>query len=305
MKRLYSSLFLLSLIWGSSFFFIKILLADYEPASIVFIRCLFGLITIAIIMIALRKPADFHKVPWRPMIIVGLFQTTVPWYLIGFSETKLATSMASVLNATTPLWTIIIGLLIFKVKAHRNQWLGVGLGFCGILVLFDLDLKHLISVDGIGVIAMLMATFCYGYSSQLSKRELNHLSVYQTVLYTLFIGMISSGILALSLESISLKPLIHQPVTTFSFIVLGSLSSAIGYMLFFYMLQRGSAEFSTMVTYLVPVTAIIWGVFLLDETIDWTLLAGLGFILLGVSISGNKPKTDMNPAKLKKSHRSK
>lgn len=299
MKRLYASLVLLSLIWGSSFFFIKVLLDYFEPASIAFLRCLFGVITIAFIMLILRKPLNVKKIPWRAMIIVGLFLTSVPWYLIGFSETRLTSSMASVLNATTPIWTIFTGLLFFNTKPLRNHWIGLVAGFCGILILLRINPEQIISVDLIGVIAMLAATCCYGYSSQLSKRGLHELTVYQTVFGTLLVGSISSGIIAFSFESISLKPLIDEPITTLSFFMLGSLGSAVAYMIFFYLIQEGSAEFSTMVTYLVPVTAIFWGLFLLEETIHWTLITGLAFILLGIFLLGRKPDQVSNAVNMR------
>lgn len=289
-QRLYGVFILLSLIWGSSFFFIKILLAHYAPASIAFLRCFFGLVTITIIMLVLRKPFHLRQIPWKPMVMVGLLQTAVPWYLLGYSETRITSSMASVLNATTPFWTTMIGFWWFHKQIHRNQWIGLFLGVCGIFILLDFHPKQFITVDFIGVLLMLATTFCYGYSSQVSKRDLGELSIYQTVWGTMFVGCLSSGIIALCFEPFTFAPLLKQPNVIFSFVMLGSMGSAVGFLLFFYMVQKGSAEFSTMVTYLVPATAILWGFLLLDEPIRWTLLAGLCLILIGVFLSERKPK---------------
>lgn len=224
------------------------------------------------------------------MVIVGLLQTSVPWYFLGLSETRLPSSVASVLNATTPLWTIIIGYRWFNRKVHRNQWLGLVFGFCGILILLDFHPEHFFSVDSFGVFAMLIVTFCYGYSAQVSKRDLSDLTLYQSVFGTMLIGCLSSGLFAISFEPITLRSLLTQPSVLFSFFMLGSMGSAIGYILFYYMVQKGSAEFSTMVTYLVPVTAMIWGYLFLGESIHWTLLLGFLLILLGVFLSNRKPK---------------
>lgn len=298
MKRLYAALILLSLIWGSSFFFIKILLNQYHPASIAFIRCFFGVVTISLVMLVLRQPFHLRKIPWKSMVLVGLFQTSVPWYFLGFSETKLTSSMASVLNATTPFWATVIGFLWFNRKTHRNQWIGLLLGFCGIFILLEFHPKHLISVDILGVLAMMVTTFCYGYSSQVSKRDLGELTLYQTVFGTLLVGCLASGLFAFCFEPISFQPLL-KPSVLLSFFMLGSIGSAVAYLLFFYMIQKGSAEFSTMVTYLVPATAIIWGFFLLNEPVRWSLLAGLLFILIGVFLSSRKPRKVVKSAKAK------
>jgi drug/metabolite transporter (DMT)-like permease len=77
-------------------------------------------VTITLVMLLLRKPLQLWQIPWGPMIVVGLLQTTVPWILIAFSETKITSSMASVLNASTPLWTLITGVLLFQLKSSRN-----------------------------------------------------------------------------------------------------------------------------------------------------------------------------------------
>lgn len=290
-RSLYVYLVLLSLIWGGSFYFIKILLQYYEPGTISFLRAGFGLVTIGLIMLIFRKSMNLRQIPWGMMIIVGLFQMTIPWFLIGFSETRLTSSMASVLNATTPLWTLILGISFFYTKTHRNHWVGMILVFCGLIVLLGINPASLISVDLMGFTAMLMATFCYGISTQLSKRYLQELSLFQVVLGTLLVGCIGSGVVALSFESIPLTPLMTDGSVIISLLVLGCLGSGLGYILFYQMVQKGSAEFASWVTYLIPVTAIMWGALFLHETIHWTLLTGLLLILAGVFLSDRKPRT--------------
>lgn len=290
MKRsLYGYLILLSLIWGGSFFFIKILLQYYGPGSIAFLRSAFGIVAVLAYMLIRRQPIRFRHIPWIPMIAVGLMQTAVPWSLIGFSETRLSSSTASVLNATTPLWTLMLGLAFFGRKSNRFQWIGLGLGFVGLLVLLDIRPSKILDSDLTGFGAMLLATFFYGVSSQLSKKYLHQVTLVETVLCTLAFGCIGSGILAFGFEPFSLAPLLQDRSVIFALIGLGCMGSAVAYFLFYHLVQKGSAEFSTMSTYLIPATAIVWGALLLDEPVHASLLTGMALILCGVFLTGRTP----------------
>ena len=134
-RSLIVSLVLLSLIWGGSFFFNKLLLENYGPWMIAFLRSAFGLAAITVIMLALRKPILFRSIPWLSIAVLALINTAIPWALIPLSETRITSSMASVLNATTPMWTIIMGLLFFKSSVNRLQWAGMVVSFIGLMVL--------------------------------------------------------------------------------------------------------------------------------------------------------------------------
>lgn len=250
--------------------------------------------TIVLIMACLRKSFDLKQIPWKPMLVVGLFNTAIPWSLIAFSETRVTSSMASVLNATTPLWTMIIGWLFFSVKANRNQWLGMAAGFSGILLLLDINPVRVVSVDMIGFVAMLSATLCYGFSSHVSKKYLVGLTMFQSALGTLLVCFVGSGMMAVGFERISFSVFVEDGSVLFALMGLGALGSGVAYILFYHLIQAGSPEFASMVTYLVPGTAILWGFLILHETIHWTLLAGLVLILSGVFWAGRKPVQKKN-----------
>lgn len=288
-RPLYLALFLLSLIWGGSFFFIKILLHDFGPWTIAFLRSSFGLVAITVIMLILRKPFELRKIPWLSMALVALLNTAVPWAIIGFSETRLTSGMASVLNATTPLWTMVVGVVFFQAVTSRLQWLGMGVAFIGLIVLLGVNTESIISVDLLGFMCMISATLCYALGAQLSKRLLSGLSMYQITFGSLLCAMLGSGGAALSVESVSFTHL-ASPANIGALIGLGVFGSGIAYVLFYFMVQKGSPEFATTVTYLVPASAVIWGFALLHEKIYWSLLTGLAFILGGVFLaSGRRP----------------
>jgi drug/metabolite transporter (DMT)-like permease len=287
---LYVLLGLLSLIWGASFFFIKVLLESFGPWSITFLRCLFGVLTLLVIMLIRREKVQFNHIPWKILIIVGLLNSAFPWTLIAFSETKISSSMAAVLNASTPIWTLIIGLLFFRISSSIYQFIGIIIGFLGILILVDIDWSTFQMTESLAVGAMILVTLFYGISSQLSKRHLQSTSVYQTALITLVVGMVTSGSAAVFFETPTWNQVV-DPIVFFSLVGLGSLGSGIAYIIFFALIQKGSAEFATLVTYLVPPFAIMWGYIFLSETLSLSLFVGLFVILAGVFISGRKKKT--------------
>ncbi|MCZ8516407.1 EamA family transporter [Paenibacillus filicis] len=291
-RSLYVVLLLLSLIWGGSYFFIKILLHDFGPWTIAFFRSALGLAAIVILMFALKQPFRLRQIPWLPMAVMAVVNTAIPWAVIGFSETRITSSMASVLNATTPLWTIVLGVLFFRATAHRLQWLGMGAAIIGLMILLGLNTDSFISVDPVGFISMIVASLFYAMGSQLSKR-LKGLTMYQVAFGTLLCCMLASGGMAGVTESIPWTQLASTSNIA-ALISLGVFGSGIAYVLFYFLVQKGSPEFATMVTYLIPVSAMIWGYTMLGEKLHWSLLTGLACILGGILLAGRK-KTENAP----------
>ncbi|WP_098744050.1 DMT family transporter [Paenibacillus sp. EZ-K15] len=289
-RSLYIALILLSLIWGGSFFFIKNLLHDFGPWGIAFLRSTFGFLFITIVMLIMRKPFALREIRWLPTVVIAMINMALPWTLIGFSETRLASSMASVLNATTPIWTMLVGLVFFGSVFRRIQWMGMGVALVGLIILLGIRPGSFITVDFIGFAAMIGATLCYAVGSQLSKRLLGGLTMYQLTFGTLLGAMVGSGIIAFTTEKIDLSK-IGEPANIGSLVGLGIFGSGVAYILFNYMVLKGSPEFATSVTYLVPATAMIWGYTLLDEPIGWRLIIGLILILSGVFITNRGGRT--------------
>jgi drug/metabolite transporter (DMT)-like permease len=286
---LYGILLLLSMIWGGSFFFIKNLLSSFSPMEIAFLRSTFGLVSLLAIMIAAKKPLNFFKLPWVMLFIVGVLNSAIPWSLIAYSEKSITSSIASIFNATTPFWTVLIGVSLFRISLSMIQWLGILLGFIGIGVLVDLDWTNLNLAHLTGYGSILLATFCYGLSANLSKQYLHQLSVYQQSFGVLFSGAITSlGYLIYS--GLPAVETVFRLDNILYLIGLGVFGSGVAYILFYILIQKGSAEFATLVTYMVPATAIFWGVVLLDESITTNSIIGLVLILCGVFISGIKKK---------------
>ncbi|MDR6124352.1 drug/metabolite transporter (DMT)-like permease [Bacillus sp. SLBN-46] len=293
MGKLFSALAVLSLIWGTSFLFIKLLLTSMDPVLVVFGRCLFGSMILLLIVVLKKKKFQLNTLPWFQLLLVALANNALPWLLISSSETKLTSGMASIINATTPIWTLIIGAFFFSSSLRKNQWIGIIIGFLGIFILSDFRLGDIYSGNVIGILLMTGATLCYGIGSHLSKKYLAHLSVLETSFFTLLFSTGISLIMVLFKTPHSLSTFVNMN-TLGPFVGLGVLGSGIAYLLYYYLVKEGSAEFASLVTYLVPVSAIIWGTFLLQEQIHLSMMVGLLIIFSGVYISTIKPKEKSN-----------
>ncbi|WP_223595188.1 DMT family transporter [Neobacillus bataviensis] len=293
MGKLYTALIGLSIIWGTSFLFIKVLLTSLGPISIVFGRCLFGTIILFVIIILQKKKIILKKLPWFKLILVAMTNNVLPWLLICSSETKLTSSMASIINATTPIWTLIIGFIFFSSSLRKSQWIGIFVGFIGIFILSDVKLGELYSGNLTGILLMTGATFCYGLASHLTKKHLTDLSVLETSFFTLLISTIMSFIIVWSTNPRFISSFITIE-TVGPFIGLGALGSGIAYLLFYYLVKKGSPEFASLVTYLVPISAVFWGAMLLKENIHLSMIIGLAVIFIGVYIASIKPKDKSN-----------
>lgn len=280
-------LIILSLIWGGSFYFVKVLLGAFEPWTIAFFRCLFGLVPIIVMMMILKIPFKTGKFPLKSMITVSLFNTAIPWTFIAYSEQHISSGLASILNATTPIWTILVGLIFFKATTTKQQWVGILVAFIGLMILLNVDAASMMEGNLRAFGTMMLATISYAFASQISKHGLDDLSVYHIALGTLLGGMMGSGIMAFSFEEVSVLPLANGEILR-SLIGIGVFGSGIANILFYYLIKHGKPETAEMVTYLIPASALVWGALLLDEHITVRLIGGLLFILAGIMLSESK-----------------
>ncbi|WP_226681042.1 DMT family transporter [Sutcliffiella horikoshii] len=289
MKRLYAALFTLSLIWGMSFLFIKLLVVDLGVWGVVFWRCMFGAGTLFILLLIQNKLKLLRNLPLLPIVLIAILNNALPWALIAVSVTSISSSLASVVNATTPIWTILIGFSIFSSKMEKMQWIGVSVGFLGIIVLLELNILQLFQDNLLGVGTMLGATICYGFGAHLSKRHLQNTPITVISFSTLAVAGILSGIMLAFVQPTGFLAVGSLSILV-SLIGLGVFGSGVAYLLYYYMVKEGSAEFASLVTYIVPITAMLWGSILLGEKITPHMLFGLILIFSGVYLSSYKTK---------------
>ncbi|NYE09136.1 drug/metabolite transporter (DMT)-like permease [Bacillus niacini] len=289
MARLYGALFTLSLIWGTSFLFIKLLVEPLGAWGVVFGRCLFGTVILLLIIVLRKDWKGLKGLPFGIIVLVSLLNNALPWYLIALSETKITSSYASLINATTPIWTLIIGFLFFQNKLRLLQWLGIALGFFGIIILSGVDITSIKDQSIVGLFTMVGATLCYGYSTHLTKKYLSTVSVTMISFSTLIVSALISFIMVL-LTDRTIFTMILEPSIFGALVGLGVFGSGIAYLLYYYCIQKGSPEFASLVTYLVPISAMVWGAVILKEEIHFSMITGFILILAGVYVSSKKPK---------------
>lgn len=285
--REYVVLFSLALIWGASFFFIKIAVAEVSPATLAFGRLLCSVIVLG--GVAAARPGFVKGLLrfWRLSLAVAAINYVGPYLLIAWGETRITSGMASILNATTPLFTVPLAALWAgpghePLSARRVG--GVALGFIGVGVLVGPSVL-LETGNGlpalIGQAAVLIAAAAYGVGALLSRGYTGSARL---------VGPLGSQLAALLLllpVTVAWSPPTHLPSlkAMAAIVTLGMLGTGIAYLLYFWLIEHVGATRTTLVTYLLPCTALVWGALLLRETVTWYALAGLGLVLLGTMVT--------------------
>lgn len=286
--KLYGSLIGVSLIWGTSFMFMKVLLPYAEPWELVFLQCLFGAIPLYILIVWKSTKAMWRNIPWVALIVAGV-NPAIPWTLIALSETKIASSTASIIYATTPIWTSLIGFILFSVILLKKQWFGILIGFIGILILFNFNVGGFFSGNFVGLGTMVFAPIITSFSNQFVHRYLKEVPSTIIAAGTLTVGFITTGILSITLDGFP-TAVFTSTTSIGAILILGVFGAGVSYLLNYYMITKGSAEFASLATYLVPISAMFWGWMFLDESLSWNLWLGLLVIFAGVYLSEERSK---------------
>src|SRR5438445_5946259 len=289
MRRGYAALVLLALIWGASFLFIKLAVRDMSPATLVLARALFGALPLGVIL-APRRQTSFPAGTRRrllPLVVMAIFGSSLPWFGISFGEVSISSGLASILNATTPLWTAILATWVTPAERPTAlNYLGVAVGFLGTGILLAPDLiGHPLKATTIGTIAVAAAAASYAVAALVQRRRLSGVSPLQVGFWQLTLTIPLA--LTVALPTITSTQLHLASIA--SIIALGAGGSGIAYLLY-YMMNTLGATRATTVTFLLPLTAVFWGATLLQEAITIPIIAGMLVILLGVYLT-SRPRS--------------
>jgi drug/metabolite transporter (DMT)-like permease len=274
----------LCLIWGSSFVLMKAGLEALSPFQVASIRIIFA----GIFMLPFAKKA-YSEVPKeviRPIIISGFLGTFFPAYFFCIAQTKIDSSLAGILNALTPLATIAIGTTFFNMKLGWTKWLGMILGFAGMLVLL-LNGNKDISFQYVGyALFVVIATLCYGLNVNVVSKYLHNAAPMQIATIA-FTSLIIPTLIILASTGYFTDPrLLNGEWTsgTISAAVLGINGTGVASVTFYVLMKKAGPVFASMVTYGIPFVAIAWGIST-GETITAMQMAGMVIILLGVKLA--------------------
>lgn len=274
-------LLLLSALWGSTFFWTKILLVDFHPVSIVFFRCLLGVIVLLPILIKKRVFANIKLSP--SLFTISLLGAAIPWTLMTISLQYMETTLSGVINALTPLFGMVLSIFILKNKARPFEWICILIGFFGVVFIFLMKGVSYESNEFLGALILLIATLSYAMTGVISTKYQKHTSPYILAFMTLIIAMLICGFLMMFIQQDAITYMLDWNYF-FVFFVLGVLSSGLGYVIFYTLVAYGGPVYALFITYLMPTVALFLGYFFLDEKVTWTMLIGLIFIFTSIGL---------------------
>ena len=278
-------LVLLSVVWGGSFFFNGIALREFPTLSIVTARVGLAALALLLLMRMLGQGIQLNRQILKAFFGMSFLNNVVPFSLIVWGQQHIASGVASILNATTPLFTMLVAhWFTTDEKINPRRLLGVLTGMGGVGLMMGLDSMESSGFHLLGQSAILLAAFSYGLAGVYGKRFAQ-----------LGISPLATATGQLCASSMILIPLtlwIDQPWTIAmpsiegmgSLLGIALLSTALAYVIYFRLLKTAGATNLLLVTLLIPVSAIILGVFLLDESLEPQHLSGMAVISLGLLI---------------------
>jgi drug/metabolite transporter (DMT)-like permease len=285
----------LAAIWGASFLFMRMGAPEFGAMPLAFGRvAIASAFMLPILLMRGLWPA-FRGSMWR-VLFIGVTNSAIPFALYSYSALLVSSGFNSIVNATTAMWTSVIAALWFSERLNRYRWVGVFIGFSGVVLLFW-DKAALApgktSTDLVlAVCAGLLATICYGFSANWSKKYLQ--GVPSMVVAT---GSQMGATIVLAPLAWWFAPALLPSVSAWgSVIALGVLCSGIAYMIYFALMARVGAIRTSMVTYVIPIFGIFWGWALLKETVSLQMLFAMAVTVLGTAMAtgllGPKPKQE-------------
>ena len=274
----------LGLVWGCSFIFIKLGLEFLTPFGVAFVRCALGAITLLIVVKLMKIDLPKEKSTWYKLWVVAMLLNVAPGILFAYAQLHVTSVLAGIINATTPLATLVVMLIAFREeKLKAEQIYGLLLGGLGVMVVLGIW-------EGIGdnqltgVIALLIAVTCYGISFPYSKRNIIPLGLKPEAAATTQLIMAAITLLPFYLyDGISQDN--YRPVNIFAMLALGILGSGFAYIWNFSIIAAAGSSIASSVTYLTPVVAVFVGWLFLGEVIVWHEPVGAMLVILGAAVS--------------------
>ncbi|MCD0174876.1 DMT family transporter [Deinococcus sp. 14RED07] len=276
-------MFLLSAFWGVSFLLIRLSGEVFPPVWVALLRSVFG----ALVLIAALRLGR-HALPparlWKPLLLVALFNNVIPWSFFAWGEQTVSSNIAAIINATTPLFALLIGLTLRDTRLHGLTLGGVLLGMAGVALTVSGGLGgghaklH-------GVIILLLASLGYAVATTIAKRTLGGLN--PVGLATTQLGLSSVILLPVALIGPAPAPLTLSAVGAVAF--LGVVGSGLAYLLYYGLLARVSPTQVTAVTYALPVWGLGWAA-LAGEPVGALSVVGVLVVLAGLGLINLPPR---------------
>jgi drug/metabolite transporter (DMT)-like permease len=265
-RRDAAMLVLLSVLWGGGYVLAGIALKDLPPLSVVCARVAIGALTLLPVLWLYRDPLPRSLQGWAPFFVMGMLNNVIPFSLLILGQSQTSAALTSIVNATTPLFTVLVTAAFGAERLTAGKIAGVLLGLVGVAILRGQD-ADISSAQTLGIVLCLGAALSFGFSGLWGQRKLQGVPPHISALCQL---LCSTMVLAL------LSAAIEQPWTRespgipawLSLIGLGALSTALAYLVFFRILARSGATNVMLVTLLMPISTVVLGHFVLGEVLD-------------------------------------
>lgn len=271
----------LGILWGSSFFWIKIGIQEVSPFTLVAFRILFAFIGLTGMMVVFRIPFPPRRW-WGHFLVMGLFNLVVPFILVAWSEQHIPSGLASILNSIVPLFTILLApFFIPDDRWSLPKLFGLLVGFIGVVILMS-DRVEGASNYTLGIITMLFGALSYAVAAVYGRWKMRELSTEIQAFGQMLMAVLIIWPVTLAVDVPFVLP--HLPMTWLAALWMGFLGSAAGTLMFFSLLSEVGPTRTTLTSYIFPLVGVLLGTLALDEAVTWRLLAGGGLIISGVVI---------------------
>ncbi|MBZ0307356.1 MAG: EamA family transporter [Anaerolineae bacterium] len=291
-RQAWASFWLLGLIWGSSFLFIRIGVREFSPGEVVFIRTTIAAIGLNIVLWLRGKRLPTDRATILKLIVIGLGNVVVPFLLISWSEQHIESSLASVLQSTASLFTLITAHLAFEdERITLPKVICLLVGFIGMIVLASREWKDVFVITNgfLGQMAMVLASLFYAIFATYSRKVIQgNVEPIVVATGTLTTAAVVSGILVFASPLVGgaeITPLASvSSDTLWAMAALGFANTFIAYIMYYYVIRELGAARASMVTYIVPVVGLFLGILFLGEMLDTKIILGALLIFSGIGI---------------------
>ena len=273
------------LIWGASFLFIELSLNFLTPVGVALGRTAFGALAMVVVILIFRSklPKTFNA--WKHLTIAGIMMSSIPFVLFSYAQTLVTSALAAIINAVTPIATVIVILIAFRTeKLKPHVVIGIVIGLLGVLVVLG-AWQGLGDNDPLAIVAMLIAVFLYGIGTPYVRKYVTPLNLATEVSVFGQVGTAALTLLPIYLLSGPLITSVPDVQSVAAIVILGTLGSGVAYLLYYKTLDIVGSAIASSVTYVTPIIAVLLGVWLLGEELHWYEPVGGLIVILGAAIS--------------------
>lgn len=285
-------LLLLSAIWGASFLFMRIGAPVLGPSILILARVGLAALFLLMVSIYLKKTLNTPR-HWKHYLILGLFNSALPFLLFAYAAQTVSASILSILNATAPIWATAISAIWLRTRLSRKVLLGMTLGLVGVALLAKVETLALPNGGLLAIAAGLGAAFSYGIATTYTKSATT-VEPFANAHGSMWAATLILIPFAIHAPAVATMPTLHVTLTV---IALGVICSGIAYLLYFRLISDLGAASALTVAFLIPVFGILWGVLFLGETVGWYTFVGGAMILLGTALVTGFTITTVMPRK--------